>query len=201
MTFYSYDGYFTAADKIYLLNNELVTLPLSQIVLDPLPTSYTFGYLAKFDSSPTLPADLLTFAMPQFSLQSNTLSYAGDHVIEVDASFSSVVPADLSLQQAKASFNLHVRSYENSFEVADQAYLRNGVAKQFSVTPIVLNPADVSVIFDYKAVRQGELTLPTNFINFDPTTLKFIVQSDDQTLGNLHTFEVQADSTDALWAG
>ena len=64
MTFYSYAGYFTAADKIYLLNNELVTLPLSEIILDPLPSSYSFGYVAKFDSSTTIPADLLTFAMP-----------------------------------------------------------------------------------------------------------------------------------------
>ena len=66
---------------------------MSEIVLDPIPTSYTTNYAAYYNSSPTFPSDLITFAMPDFTVQSNTLSHAGDPLIVMDGWISSAVPA------------------------------------------------------------------------------------------------------------
>ena len=66
-----------------------------------------------------------------------------------------------------------------------------------TLTPPIFPP----IIFAYSATLATGNALPTNWIQFDPISRFFTVQSSDSSLDEVYNITVTAVSTDSRWTG
>ena len=168
----------TAGNKVYLLNNDIVAHTMTIVGPDPA-IDYVVTQAATMETiSGSLPAGSplnsawISYGAGVFTVQSTDDSIKDAYRMTIVSTCdSSASGSDLVGQSVQSQYDLTIHSYTGSFTVANQAYLLTSDALTFNVSPIVIDPVDATLTFDYTAEQLGGSPLPTGLINFDNTSL------------------------------
>ena len=144
--------------------------PANDYVISQAATMETISGLLPAGSP--LDSAWISFGSEVFTIQSTDDSIKDAYRMTIVSTCdSSASGSDLVGQSVQSQYDLTIHSYAGSFTVANQAYLLTSDALTFNVSPIVIDPVDATLTFDYTAEQLGGSPLPTGLINFDGTSL------------------------------